>query len=298
MKHLVVVLMVLLLVPKGFGQRIGDEKEKKFQEESAKGHDTTKVMGWNLAATTGLNLSQVAYENWASGGQNSLAWGLWFGGNALHRAEKTQWSNYLKLAYGQNKIQDQDSRKTDDEIYFESLLIYVVGTAVNPYASFTLRTQFAPGYQYSGDTARVQVSKFFDPGYMTQSVGVAYEPTSMLTVRLGAGVREVITDQFNQYADDPSTPEIEKTRVRGGLEAIADFRWPFAENMAYVSRIETFFPFTSLGRGYARWDNTIAMKVNTVVTVNFNVQIVSDPDVTPKTQLKEALSVGLSYSLL
>jgi Protein of unknown function (DUF3078) len=294
MKQLFVVLM-LSAVSLGFAQRIDD---KKAQEEAAKGDDTTLAYGWNFASATGINLSQVAYENWASGGQNSLAWGFWFNGGAAQRAEKTRWTNFLKLAYGQTKQQGLGMRKTDDEIYFESLLIYIVGTTVNPYASATFRTQFAPGYNYPTEFTSTQISAFFDPAYLTQSVGVAYTPTSMLTVRAGVGMREVLTNQFNQYADDPNTPEIERSRIQGGMEGIADFKWPFAENMVFLSRLETFFPFQELGRGYARWDNTIAMKVNKIVTVNFNVQIVSDPQVQAKTQLKEALAVGLSYTLL
>jgi hypothetical protein len=289
------VLLVLSGVSMGLAQRVDD---KKLVEEAAKGDDTTKAYGWNLASATGLNLSQVSYENWASGGQNSLAWGVWFNGGAVDRSEKTRWVNSLKLAYGQTKLQGQEMRKTDDEIYFESLLIYIIGTTINPYASATFRTQFAPGYTYPTELTRSQISAFFDPAYLTQSVGAAYAPSSLLTLRAGVGMREVITSRFNQYADDPNTPEIEKTRIQGGFEAIADFKWPFAENMAFLSRLETFFPFKELGRGYARWDNTIAMKVNKVVTVNFNVQLISDPQVQAKTQLKEALSVGLSYTLL
>lgn len=279
----------------GFAQKIDDTKAR---DEAAKGDDTTKAFGWNLASATGLNLSQVAYENWASGGQNSLAWGLWFNGGAVHRAERTRWANSLKLAYGQTKLQGQTQRKTDDEIYFETLLIYLVGSTVNPYASATLRTQFAPGFEYPDEFTQKQISAFFDPAYLTQSVGVGYSPSSLLTIRAGVGAREVITGNFNKYADDPETPEIEKTRVQGGLEGIADFRWPFAENMVFLSRLETFFAFNDFAHGYARWDNTIAMKVNALVTANINVQLISDPLIQARTQLKEAVSVGLSYTLL
>jgi len=298
MKKLVVALLFFCAAVAQAQKLDGGDKEKEFQKEAAKGVDTTKVYGWNLGAGTGLNLSQVSYKDWSAGGQNSLAWGFWFKGSAEHRAENTRWLNGLKLAYGQTKNQGQEMRKTDDEIYFESMLIYLIGSTINPYASATFRTQFAPGYLYPDNLPRNQISAFFDPAYLTQSVGMAYTPSDMLTIRLGVGAREILTSSYNQFADDPATPEVEKTRVNGGLEGVVDFRWPFAENMVFLSRLESFANFNDFVRPYARWDNSIVMKVNTLIAVNFDVQLISDPFVSPKTQIKQALSVGISYTLL
>jgi putative salt-induced outer membrane protein YdiY len=144
----------------------------------------------------------------------------------------------------------------------------------------------------------VQISQFFDPAYLTQSAGVAYTPFANLTTRLGVGVREVLTSDYPRYADDPSTSEIEKTRVQGGLESVTDFKWPFAENMVFTARLEMFSPFNQMDRLIVRSDNNVAMKVNQYVTVNFNVQLINDANVTPRTQAKEALALGLSYTLL
>ncbi len=298
MKRLLFVLAVLV-VSVGFAQEKEADREKRFQQEAGKGIDTTKPRGWKLESVAGVNLSQVAFKNWAQGGENTLAYALWGTANATQYGERTRWSNLLKLTYGEARVGNEDLKKTDDEIYFESLLIYLLGTTINPYGSFTLRTQFAPGYSYF-DTppTKVQISKFFDPAYLTQSAGVAYTPFANLTTRLGVGVREVLTSTYTQYADDPATQEIEKTRIQGGLESVTDFKWPFAENMIFTSRLEMFAPFTQLDRVIVRSDNTIAMKVNQYVTVNFNVQLINDANVTPRTQTKEALAVGLSYTLL
>jgi hypothetical protein len=120
-----------------------------------------------------------------------------------------------------------------------------------------------------------------------------------LTTRLGLGLREVVTSQYKHFANDASTPmsEWKSTRIDGGMESVTDFSWPFAENMMFITRLEMFAPFKELDRVIVRNDNTIAMKVNKIVTVNFNVQLVNDVNVTPRTQMKQALSVGMSYAL-
>jgi hypothetical protein len=289
-------LFTALAVAQEDKSKEGIEREKRFQEEAKKAQDTTK--GWTLKSATGANLSQVALSNWAAGGSNSLAYQLWGTGMALHVSDQTRWLNSLKLMYGQTKLGEDEIRKTDDEIYFESLLIYLIGTTINPYASVTLRTQFAPGYEYFDDAPKLQISQFFDPAYLTQSVGLAYTPTPIFTTRLGVGAREVITSTYTQYADDHETPEIEKTRIQGGLESVSDLRWPFAENMVLMMRLELFAPFSEMDRIIVRNDNTIAMKVNEYITANINLQLINDVNITPKTQAKESISVGLSYSIL
>jgi hypothetical protein len=274
-----------------------DAADKKFQEEAAKAKDTSAALGWKLGSIAGLNLSQVSFRDWAAGGDNSVAYGLWATGGAVQTGEHTRWLNSIKANFGQARVGDQEMRKTDDELYLESVLIYMLGSTINPYGSFTMRTQFFPSYAYFNDKPKVQISEFFDPAYLTQSAGVAFTPTPIITTRLGVGVREVLSSTYG-YANDPGTLEFEKSRVQGGMESITDLKWPFAENMVFTSRLEMFAPFTQLDRVIVRNDNTIAAKVNQYITVNFNVQLVNDANVSPKTQIKQALALGLSYTLL
>jgi len=274
------------------------ERERRFQEEAAKNADTAKVLGWHYGLASGLSLTQVALKDWAPGGEDALSYAASAIGTSEHRAEQTRWTNLLKLTFGQTKVGDQSIRKTDDEIYFESLLIYYAWTKINPYASVTLRTQFAAGYVYNDDGTSTQISKLFDPAYLTQSAGFAYQPSSMLTTRLGVGVREVLASDYPAFADDPATLEIEKSRVQGGLENVTTFDWPFAENMTLSSRLELFAPFKEMDKVIMRSDNIVAAKVNKVVSVTFNVQLINDVNVSARTQIKETLAIGFSYTIL
>ena len=275
------------------------EKEKKFREQAAKAADTTKQYGWTPGAVTGINLTQASFKDWAAGGENSLAYNAWSILQAVHLAERTEWINNVKLTFGQARLGDKELRKTDDEIYFESLFIYRLAVVVNPYAAVTVRTQFAPGYIYPDNAPRQQTSAFFDPGYLMQSVGVAFAISPILTTRLGVGVKEVVTSKFSApYADDPSTAEVEKVKVQGGLESVSEVNYPFMENMLFTSRLELFAPFKTMDQIFVRWDNLLTAKVNKLIDVNFNLQLVQDVTVTPRTQVKEMLSIGVNYTLL
>ena len=296
------LLMILFTVSIAAAQeptKEDQEREKAFRERaSSLQADSAKQFGWTHKMVTGLNLTQVSFKDWAPGGQNALSYTLWLNGSSTQDMEKTNWTNSYKFAFGQTRLSDQGLRKTDDEIFFESLLIYKLWTYTNPYASFTLRTQFAKGYEYPEGT-EVPVSKFFDPGYLTESVGAAYKPAPELVTRLGVAVREVFTSQFYAlYADDPATADTEKVRVEGGLESVTNLEWTFAENMQLKSSLELFAPFKTLDQIIVRSDNTISAKVNKYVTVGFNVLLINDVTVTRRTQIKQILAIGLSYTLL
>jgi hypothetical protein len=58
-----------------------------------------------------------------------------------------------------------------------------------------------------------------------------------------------------------------------------------------------FSRFNTLDVWDVRWDNTIAAKVNNYITVNFNVVLVHEISQSRKTQFKEALNIGIVYSL-
>ncbi len=262
--------------------------------------DTTKapVYGWQHSIVSALNLTQVAFTDWAAGGENALAWKLSLDGKSVQDMEKTNWANSYKFAFGQTRVGDQGIRKTDDEISLETVLTYKLETHVNPYAAATFKSQFAKGYKYPDASSKIAVSKFFDPAYLTQSLGVGYQPQKEIKTRLGVGLREVLTSEFTAYADDPKTAEIEKSRVEGGLESVTDVEWKLEGNLLFTSKLELFAPFDRFDEVVVRSDNTFAAQVNKYISVNLNIQLLNDKVISPRTQIKEALSIGLTYTLL
>jgi len=262
--------------------------------------DTAKapVYGWQHSIVSALNLTQVAFTDWAAGGENALAWKLSLDGKSVQDKEKTNWANSYKFAFGQTRVGDQGIRKTDDEISLESVITYKLGIHINPYAAATFKSQFAKGYKYPDASSKIAVSKFFDPAYLTQSIGVEYQPQKEIKTRLGSALREVVTSEFTGYADDPKTAEIEKSRVEGGLESVTDVEWKLEENLLFTSKLELFAPFNRFDEVVVRSDNTLAAQVNKYINVNLNVQLLNDKIISPRTQIKEALSIGLTYTLL
>ncbi len=266
---------------------------------SAQTDSTAEQSVWKHTLIAGVTLTQVAFTDWAQGGENALAYTLGVDGKSVRDMTATNWSNSYKLAYGQTKLGSKGLRKTDDKIELESVLTYKLGTAVNPYASATFKSQFDDGFKYD-DAAnkKSKISSALDPMYLTQAVGVGYQPIAQLKTRLGGAVREVYDSKY-RYADDAKTAlQIETSKIEGGLESVTDVEIKIEENTLFTAKLEMFAPFNKIDVVVIRSDNTLSSKLNKYISVVFNVQLINDRSVTAKTQIKEGLALGISYAFL
>ena len=255
------------------------------------------VYGWKNAVLASLNLTQSNFDNWSAGGENSLSWQL----NLNAKFEKDEvdynWTNLGKLRFGQISVGDQPSKKSVDEIFLGSTYTFKWGWFVDPYISITGLTQFAKGFDYSTDP-KTAVSNFMDPGYFTQSIGVGYTPNDMIKTRIGAALRETVTNKYNQYANDPLTTEVEKVKIEPGVESVTNFLFKMEENLVFISDLRLFSNLIQFKQIVVRWDNVLTAKITNNVNVNFNFQLFYDHIISSKRQIMQSLALGISYSIL
>ncbi|HTY35756.1 MAG TPA: DUF3078 domain-containing protein [Bacteroidota bacterium] len=286
MKRIIVSLLIVVV------QQTWSQAPAPAKPDSAR-------WGWKHSVVSGLTATQVSFKDWAQGGEDALAWTVRLDG--LSKLEDTAfvWGNTYKMSYGQAKIGTEMSRKTEDRLEFESVFTYKLGTEVNPYVGATLKTQFAEGVTIDGAGNSVPVSRFFDPGYLTQSAGFGYRPSPALKTRLGAALREIVTSLYTIYANDASTPVDQrvKTKVDGGVESVTDVELKLDDNLLFRSKLELFAPIKQVSDMTMRMDNTVTANVSKYVVVILNVQLINDSKASTRMQEKEVLSLGLSYTL-
>jgi hypothetical protein len=252
--------------------------------------------GWTSSGVAGLNLSQIALSNWSQGGDNSLAFTLLGNCNFTYISDSWKLENNLKLTLGKTKVGNSSFKTTDNEIYLENILSKDIGWFVNPYFSNTVRTVIVKGYSYETDPA-TQIAAFFDPGYVTQSLGFTYDRVKGFKTRLGIATQETFTRKFTGYSDDPETSEIEDFKLETGIESVTEGEFTLDENLLMNTKLRLFTRFDALDVWDVRWDNTITAKVNSYLNVNFNVLVIYEKSQSLKTQVKEALQLGITYTL-
>lgn len=259
--------------------------------------DTTRTNGVYYSGVAGANASQISFTNWSQGGENSLTWSVFGDFGLKYVSDSLVVINNLKLSYGKTKTGDAAYKTNNNEIYLETVFLYRMGWQIDPYFSNTVRTVITKGYDYSKPTA-IPISNFFDPGYVTQSIGFSYNKIQGFSTRLGIAGQEVFTDNYRNYSDKPETAtKIEAFKFETGLESVSEGKFNLQENLLFTSKLRLFTRFEHIDVWDVRWDNTITAKITSLVNVNLNVLMIYEKAQTLKTQLKEALQLGITYTL-
>jgi hypothetical protein len=318
LSSLIPVLSVFVLSMPAFGQTEDPVPDPNDPSEAV----PDSVVGvWQYDASARLNFSQAAYKDWEEGaGNGSLSLATALEGQATQRGENWIQAHELGLAFGVINQESQELRKSEDEIQWNSSLRYEGDQffrLFNPTVAVNLRTQFAEGFDYTSnpfaaedesnvppdDPRRdletpVQTSAFFSPAFIVESLGLTYEPLPDITMRLGAASKQtvVLEEDFRVlYGVDDQ----KRARIEAGVEFASALDRNLTENIRYRSQLDVFFSFNQLEEPPdARWENTINLKVNDWLSTDLQLVALFDQDITDAIQLKETISVGLSFTLL
>jgi len=252
---------------------------------------------WVPSMVASLNISQISFRDWATGGDNSLTWTLTGDFKASRKGEEWNLSSRLKATYGRTKISNNDFRTNNNELYFEIVASLKLGWAVDPYLSNTLRTQLTQGFNYTV-TPYVQIADFFDPGYITQSIGFTFDKLKFAKSRLGLAIQEVFAKTYMSTADASYAASGKTYKSETGIESVSDIEGKLDQNLVLKSSLRLFSRFERFSTWDVRWDNTITAKVNNWLNVNFSYLLVYEEAQIQKTQMKEALQIGIVYTII
>lgn len=266
--------------------------------------DTT---GWVSELEGNLSGSQASYRNWAEGGINTLAFSSSLQGAAAHTSGPWHQDHEMRLSLGYLKSNGREFRKSDDLIRLDASLVYRGGHGLlrrlNPTAAANVRTQFAPGFDYSenpygdGREPPVRISQFMAPGTFTQSLGLVYDELDWLTQRFGLGGKQtwVRVRQFRPlYGLDRDEP----VRWEIGLEARTELDVEVIENTRFRSTLGLFKSFGAAELPDLLWENLLTVRANRWLTTNLELVLLYDEDVSRQLQVKQVLSLGVSFTLL
>jgi hypothetical protein len=194
-------------------------------------------------------------DNWTGSSAGSIIWVSKL--NGIWKRQLTDWilsENNLKLSFGQTRVQDKKSKKwsspekSSDNINFLALLKFRFGGFIDPYASWSLNSQFLDDHLDSHII-------YINPLEITESFGLARDLIKMENVlwnfRLGSALRQKI-DMNHLYTGDSIRPGYFGTEIinDGGAELVSEFRF----------RNKNFLKFSIKLRLYQAFISTIALK--------------------------------------
>lgn len=271
--------------------------------------DTIKY--WTYDGNAAVNINQVALKNWAGGGQSSVGIGAIFGLKASYAKKNFSWDVKANMAFGAQKIGKQEFRKSDDFFEVSSQLNYQFKKGWRVAFLTTLRSQFAPGYEYPDDTSSVLISKGFSPAYSIIAPGIEYRAPKYFSILISpiTNKNNIVMDNVNIDETRYGVEEGKRVFAQAGAFLTTTFEIEVVKNVTYTTKLDLFSNYLKNPQNVdVNWSNKIVMKVNSFLNVTVSTDLVYDDDVfVPKTrddgtiyqgkgtQFRQGLTIGIGY---
>ncbi len=255
-----------------------------------------EIFGLKKKLEVRLAASQVSYSNWAAGGDAALSYAAYINSSLVNNTKLYNVTLRGKFAFGQTKIGGTRVRNSLDRIEVESSTTIKKKKYLNPFASVQLLTQFTRGYDYSKNPP-VARSGFWDPAYITQSAGSGIRFNENVYIRMGLALKETFTKLYPAYSDNPRTKDkVEHFKLEKGLNSQTQFKFIPNKSLRFLSKIQLFYNLRRFKDIDVRWESQVTSKLAKYFSVNLNVYMIYDNDVTSKAQIKQTLSMGFTYN--
>ena len=269
---------------------------------------------WITANSIGLDINQIAFVNWSSGGENSISGLLKVYLKRDFEKLYTLWKNELSIRYGMNNVQDKGLLKTDDAIKISSTFGYRKNEFSNWYysAKFNFATQFTDGYKYPNTVD--PISRFFAPAYLYFGFGSQYNLVKKHFSFYFSPATLKSTFVQDETLSNEGAFGVEKgKRSRHEFGAAIQSSWDVEvfKNVAMRNRLGLYTDYiNNFGNIDVNWELAFKFKINKFMEANIGSQLVYDDDIKhkedtngdgkletvgPRVQFKQQLGIGVLY---
>ncbi|WP_191860379.1 DUF3078 domain-containing protein [Hanstruepera ponticola] len=250
---------------------------------------------WTQKNKAGVDINEVAFVNWNSGGTNSISALFTLSSIVKYEYRHFIWDNSFLARYGINGQQDQELRKTDDLFEIRSNLGFRRNKTSNWYysARFSFKSQFSNGYNYPNTSS--PISRFMAPGYLFLGGGVEYGKNieklstyfSPLTLKntfvldeelSNAGSFGVTPAEFD--SDGNLIKDGERVRTELGILFTSAYEAMLFENISIKNFVSFYTDYINdFGNIDVDWEVVFDFKVNSYVKATLGSHLRYDNDV-------------------
>lgn len=296
--------------------------------------DTTlndSVKPWKFNSLNMLSINQIAFVNWASGGESSLSAKISTEYDLEYKKGKFTFDHKGKLAFGLVGYIDKSIEKTDDIINLLWAASHKTSKKWDLTGLVTFKSQFADGYKYPNDS--IIISAFMAPGYLNISAGFNFKPNKHFQLFMSplSGKLTFVLDQelANKGAFGVKAAELDTSGAiihKGenmlselGISILTSYKHKIMKNIDLRTSLNLYNNYTDPNSNNrwnidVDWDTRIIFTINKVFSTVLFVHLKYDHNTTfpeyetidgkqvivshsPKLQIKESFGLSLTYKL-
>jgi len=266
-----------------------------------------------IIKNTGVAFTQTAFDNWATGGNNSYS--VRGAVNITHRYVAPVFNitnsldGALSLLYSENKL-----TKSEDYFNISVTPSWKVAKCWEVSSSLVIRSQFANSFkeEKTSDTTRsyTKTSSFFAPGVVTLSAGITYvSKNGKLKIYTApiSGNMTIILDRELAERGGLGLPAGDQFGNTFGAFMRINYSSDFAKKrMNYTTKLESFWGYQDLPN--FTFENWLSFKFTNLLSANLYLKAYYNEKVqTPRfiagdrgffsgLQIQETFTFGLSYN--
>lgn len=311
MKKHVIISIFALILPLGAAASGNIEDSKAITLAQNTEQYASKAKLWTLSGVVGLNFGATTFTNWSSGGTNS-ANGIAFTNITLsYKKGRNEWITNLDTEFGKTYL-DQPSypwRNSSDKINFSTKYGYRFAGKWYVAVLGGFKSQYAHGFDYStkdGVESRKYVSSWFAPSYTDISVGVDYQPSSILSLYLSPVAARLTSVADPVLRQNYSLRPDQYNKLEGGMNFKANLNYVYKKNLTVLSTLTLFTPYNkNFGNFDVDWNLTFTYQIIKVLSVSLmttvkyydGVMIANkNGNLSQNVQIKNMVGIGVGYT--
>tara|TARA_Y100000389_G_scaffold181729_1_gene197664 strand:- start:550 stop:1464 length:915 start_codon:yes stop_codon:yes gene_type:complete len=304
MKYLTFLLLALFFISNLEAQQPPDGQEVDTLKTDVEKENKFKFFG-----LTQFNFNQAYFENWVSGGENSMTGLFSVDYNINYLGEKGWvWDNNLMLSIGTTYLSGNAFfRKADDRIEINSVLSKKVNTYWNYSAYFNFKTQMLPGYRYfkkDGEDQKEKISRILSPTIIQLGLGWYYKEgdrawfnVAPLAAR-GIFVSKDYTQNLSPGEKYFGVERGASSIVSMGASLSGLLQSNLMENITMDNKFNVYINYLNNIKNIDfEWNANIRLKVNDKISSNLIVHLQYDDDLISRLQIRELFGLGLSIDI-
>ena len=250
---------------------------------------------WKNDFEIGLAGSESAYTNWSSGGVNTIALNTKIFTDNVYYSKSFNYRIRSTIRLGQTRLEGEDFRKSDDLFRVVNKFKYFLyEEKLSAYGEVIFRTQLFRGFENDNETV---ISAFMAPGFLTESIGISYDPSSELVAQAGFALRQTFVridslDVLYGFKED------QDIRAEGGFQILLEVNKKLFKNFTYTGEVETFSNLLiSLRKTDVIFNNEFRGKINEFMEAVIDYDLIYDSDFSTQVQTRRIIGLGLIFKI-
>jgi hypothetical protein len=265
-----------------------------YAQESV--NENLKASVWTNSGTFTFLLNQSAFENWTAGGVSNISGTVGVNYDINYLKGDLTWDNKIIASFGIAKIKDQDVKKSDDRLNWNS----VVGKKAKGYWYYSAFINFKTQFTGDLDSDTNGPTRFLSPGYLQIGPGILWKKSDNQKINIAPTTTKLIIVDKSltlPYAAYFGVEEGKNTRFELGASLGTYYKFDLMKNVSMENTLNLYLNYLEDPQNVdLDYTMNLVMTVNKYISTTLAYQTIYDDNAFQGFQTRQVFGLGVNYN--